>query len=186
MGMPLLPKGHHSLVDMYLSMELQLKSEKLPLLPPLPELKLRLKDNILRKKPTLPALKQKKFHQLPRVTTFTPGSGGVHDKYAPIEQDLYPQYDCYNVNILDPVYNTKAKVATYLPTNTCYCGRVCSNPASLKSHHDRRHSQGDYECDYYSSNLRHTWKHHRTQHLYIYTHTHTHTHMCKVRGGYKW
>ena len=41
-----------------------------------------------------------------RVTTFTPGSGGVHDKYAPIEQDLYPQYDCYNVNILDPVLVT--------------------------------------------------------------------------------
>ena len=64
MGMPLLSQGHHSLVDMYLSMELQLKSGKLPLLPPLPELKLRLKGNILRKNPTLPALKQKKFHQL--------------------------------------------------------------------------------------------------------------------------
>ena len=113
------------------------------------------------------------------VTTFTPGSGGAHDKYSPIEQDLYPQYNSYNVNIFDPVYNTKAKVATCPPTNTCYCGRVCSNPASLKSHHDRRHSQGDYECiscDYSSSNMRHTWKHHRTQHLYI------HTHMCKVKG----
>ena len=45
-------------------MELQVKSGKLPLLPPLPELKQRLKGNILRKNPTLPALNQKKFHQL--------------------------------------------------------------------------------------------------------------------------
>ena len=115
----------------------------------------------------------KEVPSTPRVTTFIPGSGGVHDKYAPIEQDLYPQYDCYNVNILDPVYNTKAKVATCSPTNTCYCGRICSNPASLKSHHDRRDSQGDYECiscDYSSSNMRHTWKHHQAQHLYIHTH----------------
>ena len=154
-------------------MELQVKSGKLPLIPPLPELKQMLKGNILRKKPTLPALNQKKFHQLPRLLTFTRGGGGVHDKYAPIVQNLYPQYNCYNVNILDPVYNTKAKMATCPPTNTCYCGRVCSNPASLKSHHDRRHSQGDYECiscDYSSANFRHTWKHHWTQHLYIHTH----------------
>ena len=85
----------------------------------------------------------KEVPSTPRLPTFTPGSGGVHDKYTPILQNLYPQYNCYNVNILDPVYNTKAKVATCPPTNTCYCGRVCSNPASLKSHHDRRHSQGD-------------------------------------------
>ena len=45
----------------------------------------------------------KEVPSTPRVTTFTPGSGRVHDKYSPIEQDLYPQYNCYNVNILDPV-----------------------------------------------------------------------------------
>ena len=31
-------------------------------------------------------------------------------------------------------------------------------------------------CDYKSNNMRHTWKHHHTQHLHI------HTHMCKVDG----
>ena len=30
-------------------------------------------------------------------------------------QDLYSQYDCYNVNILDPIYDTKAHVATCPP-----------------------------------------------------------------------
>ena len=112
-----------------------------------------------------------------RPTRFAPGTGGPNDPYAPVVQDLYPQYDCYNVNILDPIYDTKAHVATCPPTNTCYCGRVCSNAASLRSHQERWHADGNYECiscDYSSDNMRHTWEHHHTQHLYI------HTHMCKV------
>ena len=86
------------------------------------------------------------------------------------------KYDCseffltigsniYNVNILDPIYDTKVHVATCPPNNTCYCGRVCSNAASLKAHQDRRHADGIYECiscDYASDNMRHTWKHQHT------------------------
>ena len=123
-----------------------------------------------------------------RATKFAPGTGGPIDPYSPIVQDLYPQYDCYSVNILDPIYDTKAHVATFPPNNTCYCGRVCSNAGNIKSHQERRHAGGIYECiscDYQSDNMRHTWKHHRTQHLEI------HTHMCKVNGcnggkGEKW
>ena len=101
-----------------------------------------------------------------RASKFAPGTAGPNDP-------------CYNVNILDPIYDTKAHVATCPPNLTCYCGRVCSTAASLNSHHERRHADGMYECiscDYKSNNMRHTWKHHRTQHLYI------HTHMCKVDG----
>ena len=55
-----------------------------------------------------------------RPTRFAPGSGGPNDPYGLIVQDLYSQYDCYNVNILDPIYDTKAHVATCPPpTNTC-------------------------------------------------------------------
>ena len=52
-----------------------------------------------------------------KPTRCAPGPGGPNDPYAPIVQDLYPQYDCYNVNILDPIYDTKAHVATCPPAN---------------------------------------------------------------------
>ena len=85
----------------------------------------------------------------------------------------------YNVDINNPLYNTKAKVSLCPPKNTCYCGRGCNSQTELKAHIDRRHTHSIYECvvcQYNSDNHRHVWKHYRTQHLYI------HTHICKVKG----
>ena len=113
-----------------------------------------------------------------RAKQFQPGSR-VNDPLTPIKQTLYPQYDVYNVDINNPLYDTKAYVAQCPPKNTCYCGRGCNSQKDLAGHIDRRHSDGIYECvvcDYHSENARHVWKHYRIQHLYI------HTHVCKVKG----
>ena len=79
--------------------------------------------------------------EVPSTPTFIPGSGGVHDKYSPIKQDLYPQYSCYNVNILDPVYNTKAKLQLALLLIPGYCGqRFCTFGAKLQDMTDRQNT----------------------------------------------
>ena len=41
--------------------------------------------------------------------------------FTPIQQDLYA-YDCYNVDITDPKYNTFSKVPQCPPDLTCYSG----------------------------------------------------------------
>ena len=113
-----------------------------------------------------------------RTTQFQPGSG-INDPLSPIKQTLYPQYDVYNVDINNPLYDTKAHVAQYPPKNTCYCGRGCNSQKELAAHIDRRHVDKIYQClvcEYQSDNPRHVWKHYRTQHLYI------HTYVCKVKG----
>ena len=45
-----------------------------------------------------------------KAQQFKPGSGD-NDPLSPIKQNLYPQYDVYNVDINNPLYNTKAKVS---------------------------------------------------------------------------
>ena len=98
---------------------------------------------------------------------------GVNDPLSPIKQTLYPQFEVYNVDINNPLCDTKAHVAQCPPKNTCYCGRGCA------AHIDRRHADGDYECvvcEYHSDNPRHVWKHYRAQHLHI------HIHVCKIKG----
>ena len=95
---------------------------------------------------SLPALRQKKFHQLLKLQLSPQVVVESMANMHPLNRIYIHNMTVTMFNILDPVYNTNAKVATCPPTNNCYCGRVCSNPASLKSHHDRRHSQGDYEC----------------------------------------
>ena len=112
-----------------------------------------------------------------RAQQFHPGSG-INDPLSTIKQTLYPQYDVYNVDINNPLYDTKAHVAQCPPKNMCYCGRGCNSQKELAAHIDKRHADGIYQClvcEYQSDNPRHVWKHYRTQHR------HVHTLVCKVK-----
>ena len=133
MAMPFQCKGHHSSLE-HQSMQHQVKSGELQ---HLQLLQAEAEQQCSEEEVNFSSPQAKSLPSAARPTKFAPGTGGPNDPYAPIVQDLYPQYDFYNVNILDPIYDTKAHVATCPPTNTCYCGRVCSNAASLKAHQDK-------------------------------------------------
>ena len=92
-----------------------------------------------------------------RTKQFQPGSG-INDPLSPIKQTLYPQYDVYNVDINNPLYDTKAHVAQCPPKNTCYCGRSCNSQKELAAHINRRHADWIYQClvcEYQADNPRH-------------------------------
>ena len=101
--------------------------------------------------------------------------------HPPIQQSMY-NYDCYNVNIALPVYNSFTHAAQAPPKDTCYCGLKLSGPTELAQHKAVNH-KGGYSCSKCGKvfqNNRGTWKHFRAQHLYIYTH------MCQVKGCKFW
>ena len=97
--------------------------------------------------------------------------------HPPIQQSKY-NYDCYNVNIDLPVYNTFTHAAQSPPKDTCYNGLKFPGPTELTHHKGQKHKDGYScsKCDKDFQNNRGTWKHFRAQHLYIYTH------MCQVEG----
>ena len=91
--------------------------------------------------------------------------------HPPIQQSEY-NYDCYNVNIDRPVYNTFTHAAQAPPKDTCYCGLKFQGPAELAQHKGPKHKD-EYSCSKCGKgfqNNRSTWKHFRAQYLYIYTH----------------
>ena len=97
--------------------------------------------------------------------------------HLPIQQSKY-NYDCYNVNIDLPVYNTFTHAAQAPPKGTCYCGLKSKGATELAQHKAAKHKDG-YSCSKCGKgfqNNRGTWKHFRVQHLLIYTH------MCQVEG----
>ena len=92
--------------------------------------------------------------------------------FAPIQQDLYA-YDCYNVEITNPKYNTFTKVPQCPPDLTCYCGLSFNTKDELSLHVSSVHKDKVYKCSSCGTqckNNRATWKHFRSQHLYIHTH----------------
>ena len=91
---------------------------------------------------------------------------------APIQQDLYA-YDCYYVEISNPKYNTFTKVPQCPPDLTCYCGLSFNTKDELSLHVSSVHKDKVYKCSSCGTqcrNNRATWKHFRSQHLYIHTH----------------
>ena len=92
--------------------------------------------------------------------------------FAPIQQDLYA-YDCYNVEITNPKYNTFTKVPQCPPDLTCYCGLSFNTKDELSLHVSSVHKDIVYKCSSCGTQCkinRVTWKHFRSQHLYIHTH----------------
>ena len=91
--------------------------------------------------------------------------------FAPIQQDLYA-YDCYNVDITDPMYNTFSKVPQCPPDLICYCGLSFNTKDELSMHVTTVHKDKVYKCSSCGTQCktnRATWKHFRSQHLYIHT-----------------
>ena len=98
--------------------------------------------------------------------------------HQPIKQDKY-NYDCYNVDINLPVYNTFTKAAQAPPKNTCHSGMNFPQATELEQHKSVVHKTKGYSCSKCGKSYRDnrgTWKHFRVQHLQIYTH------MCQVAG----
>ena len=91
--------------------------------------------------------------------------------HQPIKQDKY-NYDCYNVDINLPVYNTFTKAAQTPPKTTCHCVINFPQATELEQHKSLVHKTKGYSCSKcgksYRDNRR-TWKHFRVQHLQIYT-----------------
>ena len=88
--------------------------------------------------------------------------------HPPIQQSKY-HYDCYNVNIDLPVYNTFTQQAP--PKDTCYCGLKFKGATELAQYKAAKHKDW-YSCSKCSKgfqNNRGTWKHFRAKHLYMYT-----------------
>ena len=82
-------------------------------------------------------------------------------------------YDCYNVEITNPKYNTFTKVPQCPPDLTCYCGLAFNTNEELSLHVSSVHKDKVYKCSTCGTqcnNKRATWKHFRSQHLYIHTH----------------
>ena len=97
-------------------------------------------------------------------------------------------YDCYNVNIDLPVYNTFAHAAQAPPKDTCYCGLKLSGPTELAQHKAGNHKDG-YSCSKCGKvfqNNRDTWKHFRSQHQYIYTYVPDGRLQIWGKEGYLW
>ena len=96
--------------------------------------------------------------------------------FAPLQQNMYA-YDCYNVDIQDPKYNTFSHVPQCPPDKGCYCGLKFNTQDELSVHISTVHKNKVYKCSDCGTkckNNRATWKHFRSQHLY------THTHHCTI------
>ena len=104
-----------------------------------------------------------------------PPESQTADLYRPshaIQQSLYA-YDCYNVNIQGPKYNTFTKVPQCPPDKGCYCGLTFNSQEELSAHVSTVHKDKVYKCSNCGTqckNNRATWKHFRSQHLYIHIH----------------
>ena len=62
-----------------------------------------------------------------KPTKFAPGPRGPNDPYAPIVQDLYPQYDCYNVNTLATLWQPAPQLTPFIVAEYAAMQQVLSH-----------------------------------------------------------